>query len=210
MVDLVGTSLGILEIVLATSVVAVTIVALTTRESRDQTLGDALVAPAAALSLGSAVIHLLVMPAHAAAFPPFGLAFLGVAAFQARWALAYRRYRSRAMLWSALAINAGVVAVWVWSRTSGLPVGPTPNVAEPPGAADIAATAFELGLCLIVALQLGLARDRLRARHVTSRVAAELRAVVLAAVCVVTFLAATAPTHGHGLGADEASEAASP
>ena len=44
-----------------------------------------------------------------------------------------------------LVVNAAVVAVWIVSRTTGLPVGPSPGTPEPFGGADLAATGFELG-----------------------------------------------------------------
>jgi hypothetical protein len=195
--DVVGTLLGVLELTLATGVVALILLALSRRDEGRQSLAESLVAPAVALSLGAAAVHLWVVPEHAAEFQPFGLAFLVVAIFQARWASIYVARRPRRLLQLGLLVNAAVIAVWVWSRTAGLPWGATPNTPEPFGGADLTATSFELGLVAILALQLWSGRDEHLRRQVTSRVAGDVRALVVAAVCVFTLLAVTAPPHGH-------------
>lgn len=193
---MVGTLLGVLELTLATGVVALIIIALSRRDDARQRLADSLVVPAVALSLGAGAVHLWVVPYHAAEFPPYGLAFLAVATFQATWASIYVTRRPPWLMRLGLVVNAAIIAVWVWSRTAGLPWGVTPNTPEPFGGADLAATSFEIGLVAILAIQLWLLRDELRRREVTSRVAGDLRAIVVAAVCVFTFLAVTAP-RGH-------------
>jgi hypothetical protein len=194
---LVGFALGVLELILATSVVALIILALTGRDAPDRSLADSLVVPAAALSLGAAAVHLWAMPVHAAEFPPYGVAFIVVATFQAWWATAYLDRRPPWLLRSGLFVNTAVVAVWAWSRTSGLPWGPGANAPEPLGGADLVATSFEIGLIAILAIQLWPGRHALRGRPLTARAAGGVRAFVIAAVCVFTFLAATAPPPGH-------------
>ena len=197
MADVIGTWLGILELILATCVIALIIVALTGRDGPGQSLDDALVVPAAALSFGAAAIHVWVVPHHVAEFQPYGLAFLVLALFQARWAAVYLERRPVSMLQLGLGVNAAVVAVWVWSRSIGFPWGLTPNTPEPLGGADVAATSFELMLIAVLTFQILPARQRLRRRQVTSRFVGNVRALVIAAVCVFTFLAATAPPRGH-------------
>jgi hypothetical protein len=201
--DVIGTLLGVLELTLATGVVAVIIIALSRREGARQSVADSLVVPAVALSLGAAAVHLWVVPDHAAAYPPYGLAFLLVALFQARWAAIYVARRPARLLQLGIVVNAAVIAIWIWSRTVGLPWGATPNTPEPFGGADLAATSFEIGLVAILAIQLWPGRDGLRRRQVTSRVAGDLRAIVVAAVCVFTFLAVTAPQHGQVVRSEE-------
>lgn len=132
-----------------------------------------------------------------AEFQPYGLAFLVLAIFQARWAAVYLGRRPAGLLQLGLAVNAAVVATWVWSRTIGLPWGPAPNTPEPVGGPDLIATCFELGLIAILTLQAWPGREGLLRRQVTVRIAGDLRAFVVGAVCVLTFLAATAPPHGH-------------
>lgn len=73
----------------------------------------------------------------------FGIFFLAVAWFQALWAVLVVKSHDRRLLLSGLAVNTGVVVIWVWSRTAGLPIGPEPGVAEQVGAADAISTALE-------------------------------------------------------------------
>jgi len=47
---------------------------------------------------------------------------------------------------TALLVNAGTVALWFWTRTVGVPIGPKPGELEPIGAPDIAATIFEVAI----------------------------------------------------------------
>jgi hypothetical protein len=208
--DVVGTLLGVLELTLATGVVALIIIALGRRDVAGESLVDSLVVPAVALSLGAAAVHLWVVPAHTAEFQPYGLAFLVVAIFQARWASVYAGRRPAWLLGLGLAGNAAVIAVWVWSRTAGLPWGATPNTPEPFGGADLIATAFEVGLVAILVFQLWSSRHAHSRRHVTSRMAGDMRALVVAAVCVFTLLAVTAPPHGHVEGVEQVTAQPSP
>jgi hypothetical protein len=210
MADVIGTLLGLLELALATLVVALIIIALTGSSGASQSLGDSMVVPAATLSYGAAAIHLWVVPHHVAEFQPYGLAFLVLGLFQARWAAVYLGQRPAWLLRLGLVVNAAVVAIWFWSRTSGLPWGPRPNTPEALGGADLAATSFELGLIAILTLQTWPRPERVRRRLVTSRVARDVRAFVVAVVCVFAFLAVTAPPNGHEEGADRVSLPPSP
>jgi hypothetical protein len=64
-----------------------------------------------------------------------------------------------ASLLAGVGLNASVIAVWLVSRTGGLPLGPDAWEAEHLGALDIAATLDE---CLIVALLCLVARGSVR------------------------------------------------
>jgi hypothetical protein len=69
-----------------------------------------------------------------------------LAAFQLGWAaLVVLRPSREALIWGAAA-NGVIVALWVMSRTVGVPVGPQPWVPEPVGAVDAIAAAE----CVIV------------------------------------------------------------
>ena len=197
MADAIGLVLGLLELGLATGVVALLLIALTGHASPVRDLAEGLVVPAAALSFGAAAIHLWVVPEHAAEYQPYGIAFLVAAVIQGWWAATYLRRRPDWLLRGGIVLNAGVVAVYAWSRIVGLPWGPVPGVPEQVGGADVVATLFELALIAILVVQLRPGR-RIAERPVTARRAGDLRAVVIAAVCVFSFLAATAPPHGHG------------
>jgi hypothetical protein len=101
---------------------------------------------AAALSLAAAGIHFAVIGAHLEQNLAEGLFFFALAWFQALWAQAYLLRAARAIAAVGVAVNAGVVAIWLVSRTIGLPFGAQPGVAEPVGLADLMATSLEIGL----------------------------------------------------------------
>jgi hypothetical protein len=97
----------------------------------------------AAASLGAAGIHFAVIVPHFDEYTLFGIFFFAIAWFQALWAMLVVASEDRRVLLAGLVVNAFVVAVWVWSRTAGLPIGPEPGVAEQVGAADTVSTALE-------------------------------------------------------------------
>ena len=100
----------------------------------------------ALLSLAAAVIHVAVLGEHFAEFFAFGVFFAVVAWLQAAWAVRILVASSRRPLWAAVVGNVVVVAVWVMSRTTGLPIGPEPWVPEPAAFLDVFATILELVL----------------------------------------------------------------
>ena len=139
-------------------------------------------AVAATLSTGAAAIHFAVVPEHVDEFAPFGLAFIAVAWFQVTWAQLYLVRQTRLIAAGGVVVNVAIAAVWLLSRTTGLPVGPQPWVAEQIGALDLFATAFEL--VLVGALLPAVLPKRWPA-FAGQRMAFE-RAFVLATFCVVT------------------------
>lgn len=96
------------------------------------------------LSLGAAAIHFAVMPEHFAEWWAFGLFFGALGWFQAAWPLWLNTQRPRLAIIAGILINAATVALWVVSRTTGLPVGPEPWVPEAVGVADVVASALEV------------------------------------------------------------------
>lgn len=114
--------------------------------NRTVSVNATLAAVAAALSLGAAAIHFAVVEAHLEADLAFGVFFVAVAWFQVIWSQAYVLRPARAAAVVGALVNAGVVGVWLTSRIVGLPLGPTPWVAEPIGALDLFATGFEVAL----------------------------------------------------------------
>jgi hypothetical protein len=85
-----------------------------------------------------------------------------------------------------LLVNLATIALWTWSRTLGLPVGAEPGTSDSVGYPDVIATAFELGLVVVVVLMLLDARDgprlkRLRVSELDAFVASGLaiRAVAI-------------------------------
>lgn len=102
----------------------------------------------AALSVGAAAIHFAVIPDHLEEWWAFGLFFAALGWFQAAWPIAYLERPSRRLAWIAIVVNLATVALWAWSRTAGLPVGPEPGMPEAVGAADVIATVLELALAV--------------------------------------------------------------
>ena len=102
---------------------------------------------AAIASLGAAVIHFAVTPAHWRDWLPSGIFFAAIAVFQLVWAvLAWKRPPSM-VLAAGIMVNAGIVALWVWSRTAGEPFGPNAGETEAVHGAGICVLLLE---CYIV------------------------------------------------------------
>lgn len=69
---------------------------------------------------------------------------------------------------TGLAVNAVTIGIWVWSRTSGLPIGAEPDAVEPVGYRDVLATVLEV--VLVVVLVATLSERRVpRIRNLRSR-----------------------------------------
>jgi hypothetical protein len=102
----------------------------------------------AILSAAAAVIHFAVADAHYQEYWAFGVFMVGAAIAQIAWS-AVAMLRSSRWLWAVGAvINAGIVVVYVVTRTYGDVVGPTPHEVEPIGFGD----AFCTGLEAVIAL----------------------------------------------------------
>ena len=136
---------------------------------------------AALFSAAAAAIHAAVAGPHFDEYAPFGLLFLAAAIGQAVWAVFLVTAPSTRALAAGAAGNAGVLAVWVLSRTSGLPIGSESWTPEPIGALDLAASAFESGIVMVavVLLAAGTAVDAPSGRQV-KRFAATGTAVIMA------------------------------
>jgi hypothetical protein len=100
----------------------------------------------ASLSVGAAAIHFAVIFEHFAEYALYGVFFLVIAWAQMIWAAAVLWRPSRLWLWLGLAGNALVIAVYVASRTAGLPIGPDVGRPEPVGGLDVVSTVLELAL----------------------------------------------------------------
>lgn len=91
----------------------------------------------------AAGVHAAMGPAHLAEAALFGLFFGASALAQLAWAAAALHRVTPALLWSGIVLNVGCVALWVLTRTWGLPLGLMP-VREAVGPWDLAAVAWEL------------------------------------------------------------------
>lgn len=100
---------------------------------------------AALLAGATAAIHLKAAIDHGPHWWLYGAFFAVLAALQGVWALELARGRGgRSLLVVAVAGSALAVAVWLASRTVGVPFGPWAWQAEPVGVADLVATVDEL------------------------------------------------------------------
>jgi hypothetical protein len=104
---------------------------------------------AALMSVAAAVVHASVVPTHLHEYGPFGVLFLIAATLQAGWAWRAWADPGRGVLVGGCALSLVLVAVWVWSRTVGLPIGPERWTPESAGPLDVQATVDEF---LVVAL----------------------------------------------------------
>ncbi len=94
-------------------------------------------------SLGAGLVHLAVVREHLAEWWVYGVFFAVLGALQILWAL-FALARENAPFPGAIAgINAGVIVLWVATRTVGLPVGPEPWTTEPVGTADTLCAVLE-------------------------------------------------------------------
>src|SRR5262245_44646112 len=97
-------------------------------------------------SLAAGAIHAVAVPEHLRESLLFGVFFALTAAFQIGWAGMVNESSDRDRRFLAIGVlaNAGLVVLWIVSRTVGVPVGPEPWMPEPRGALDVTATILEL------------------------------------------------------------------
>jgi hypothetical protein len=130
------------------------------RAARDRTGTTDLRLTLAAVALFScAAIHLAVIPDHLNHWVVASAFFLTLAMAEAAGGALLLGRPSQNVLVAVAAASGVPLALWAWSRTSGLPFGPNSNVPEPFGLADIAASLLELGT-LVIAVVLLRARRR--------------------------------------------------
>jgi hypothetical protein len=105
-------------------------------------------------SIAAGVVHAVVVPVHLGEGWAHGAFFVAAATFQFAWAIALLQRPARTILrvgmWSAV----GIAAVWLASRTVGVPIGPDAWSPEPVGALDLATTYTELVMAAGCALLL--------------------------------------------------------
>jgi len=100
----------------------------------------------ATLSMAAAAIHFAVMGEHFAEYAALGVFFSVVAWLQASWAVGVTVLPTKRLLLAGLVGNALVVAVWLFSRTTGLPIGPEPGAPEPAAFVDVLSTILEVAI----------------------------------------------------------------
>lgn len=171
---------------------------------------DQWLVPAVALLSGAAgLIHLLVIEEHMEASRLHAAMFAGLAAFQLLWAIWYVARPGRWLGWSAVWVNLGAAAVWLLSRTAGLPGWLDGGVVETVGLPDLASSVFELSLVAgLLALHWRPIRMRVADGRSVTRADAGLTMAMLSVAVVLVSLGAVASiasgAHTHAGGEDHA------
>jgi hypothetical protein len=172
-------------------------------EPQDVLAGPYMRGALAALSAGAAAIHFSVMFAHFATYWAYGTFFLVSAWSQVAWAIGVCWRPWRWLLWAGAVGNAGVVAIYVVTRTVGDVIGPGADQAEAVGGVDVVCTVFEAAI--VAGALLLLSRSAIQERRVVARSARRLLAVstggVLAATVAVSTPALAGPEGPDGMAA---------
>jgi hypothetical protein len=157
-----------------------------------------------AATMGAAgLVHLVMAPVHAGGSTAEALGFAVFGWIQVTLALSALLGRWRRGLWAAaVAVNLVAIALWIWSRTAGLPFGSHSGSPEPVALVDGVTVALETG-ALVVAAALLAAPARLKVGWVVPSLAA---VAVLGATTAVVVSPETAQhaDHEHGGSGDEA------
>jgi hypothetical protein len=110
-----------------------------------------LLSTAALLSVAAAVIHVWVMPEHFEEWWGYGLFFLIAAITQALYAIVILRAPTPTILRVGIIGNVAIIALWVVTRTIGIPVfGPHAGEIEAIGAIDVASKVVEVLLIVVL------------------------------------------------------------
>jgi hypothetical protein len=145
----------------------------------------------AAASIGAGLIHASAASDHGAHAAQLTF-FVTVAVLQLLWGLALLRRAAWPLLVAGAALNLVVAAIWVLSRTSGLPAVPGAEHAEPVGFKDGVSSLLELVLVLSVA---GLVPRAARGLRFLTASGAMASWVVVAGIGTLTAAAVAAPGH---------------
>ena len=160
-------------------------------QGREAHLGSVLRYALAAASFGAGAVHFTATFDHAehvvvAAF------FVVLTLLQVGWAAAVVRRPSAGLLNAGAVMSAGVVVIWLLSRTTGLPGVPGAEEPEPFGLKDGTASLLELLLAAGIAAQFVPRAQGLRIA--SGRLAS---ALAVSVVAVLTAAGLSAPGHGH-------------
>src|SRR5215831_7182252 len=169
----------------------------------------------AALSSGAAAIHFAVTFEHFNEYLLYGVFFLVIAWAQMIWAAVAVWRLPRWWLWLGIAGNAAVVAVYLASRTTGLPFGPDKGHPEPFGALDVVSALLELALiagCAALLCRPSLAGRPVRRRTGFAAIAsmAAIPAAVIAATVAVMTPGWAGPEGPAGMASGRTSSSSSP
>jgi hypothetical protein len=154
--------------------------------------------------LGAGLVHLAVVREHLAESLPHGLFFAVTGAGQVLWAVAAMSRVTVPAPRAAVVVHLGLVALWVLSRTAGLPLPPDAWTPEPAGRSDVLAVCLELVAvaAVTVAVRRGAAPVRAPGRLLAGAAAGALTVGAL----TTPALAATEAgghAHRHGISAGQ-------
>lgn len=105
---------------------------------------------ACGLSWAVGLVHIQAAADHFDEYVPYALCFIAVGLVQLGWGLAVYRRPTPWLLTAGAVLSAGVVGVWVLSRSGGLPIGPDARAPETVGLLDAIATADEVALIALI------------------------------------------------------------
>ena len=148
----------------------------------------------ASLSAAAAAIHFAVVFEHFRDYQLYGVFFLVLAWAQLIWPAVLLWRPSRLWLWLGIAGNAAVLAVYVASRTVGLPFGPDLHHPEQVGGLDVMSCVLEFALVIGCAALLW--RPSLADRPVRRRGGVAAAAALLAVPVLVIAATAAVMTPG--------------
>jgi hypothetical protein len=141
----------------------------------------------AIMSVATAVIHFAVAGTHFQQYWVFGVFMLAVAWLQLGWAVTVPVRPSRTLWYGGALLNAGVIVVYVVTRTVGDVIGPTPHEVEPFGFGDGFCTALEAAIVVGCVFLLAATRERrvTRRRIVTATAGITAVTAILLSVSLV-------------------------
>ena len=122
-------------------------------EYREPGVGLAVYA-AAAFSLVAAMVHLWATPQHAWIWWGYGAFFVAIALSQGLFSVVLLRWPSQLLAVAGILGNLTVILLYVFTRTSGVPLGPHAGKVEDAGLLDMTATVVEMGLVVVLVMLL--------------------------------------------------------
>lgn len=140
----------------------------------------------ASLAWATSIIHVIAAAHHYEEWVLYGVFFTVLAPAQAIWGgLVFQHPDNRRIIAIGAIVNLGVAFVWAMSRTTGIPIGPTPWQPETAGWHDVMATLNELAMFGIAAALLGWLPARFAADDATIARLAKWVAIPLLVISVL-------------------------
>lgn len=110
---------------------------------------------AAGLAFAAALIHLWATPEHLAQWWGYGAFFVATAAGQGAFGVALLRRVTQPLVLAGIWANAAIIALYIVTRTLGLPLGPQNGMVEDAGMLDMLSTVAEVGVIVALLAVLG-------------------------------------------------------